>query len=237
MKAAASSANSAGSRPSCSRVSARPWETFTSRPCSLRSSLTSWLPGTQRAVPASTIPMTRRSTSGERGPRSTRSPRKTALRPSGWRAVGPASPEPTSQPREPSRPATSSKQPWTSPMMSKGPRSPRRSGHSGWRSMTAASASSGLANTVTEWKPSRLRPRRERRRAPLCRRTAWGPMSRSLRSSLRRWQSCGGRSKTMAAARRWNSRARAISPARSSGLTLVASITVSLRPASRFEAM
>ena len=64
-------------------------------------------------------------------------------------------------------------------MMSKGPRSPRRSGHSGWRSMKAASASSGLPNTVTEWKPSRLRPRRERRRERLCRRTTWGSMSRS----------------------------------------------------------
>ena len=44
----------------------------------------------QSAVPSATIPMTRRSTAGVAGPRSTRSPRKSARRPSGWRAVSPS---------------------------------------------------------------------------------------------------------------------------------------------------
>ena len=43
----------------------------------------SWLPGTQRAEPSATMLRTSRSVSRIRGPRSTRSPRKTALRPSG----------------------------------------------------------------------------------------------------------------------------------------------------------
>src|SRR5437870_12192299 len=51
-----------------------------SLPRSLRISLISWLPGTQRAVPACTMLITRRSTSGIFGPRSTRSPRRSEER-------------------------------------------------------------------------------------------------------------------------------------------------------------
>ena len=63
----------------------RPWLRLTFLPRSARSSLASWLPGTQNAVPAATMPMTRRSTPGVSGPRSTRSPRKIA-RLVGWLA-------------------------------------------------------------------------------------------------------------------------------------------------------
>ena len=49
-------------------------------------SLASWLPETQSAWPEPTMPMTSRSTPGESGPRSTRSPTNTARRPSGWLA-------------------------------------------------------------------------------------------------------------------------------------------------------
>ena len=55
----------------------------TAPPRSHRSSLSSWLPGTQNAWPAATISMTMRRTSGEFGPRSTRSPTKNARRPGG----------------------------------------------------------------------------------------------------------------------------------------------------------
>ena len=61
--------------------------TCTLRPRSARTSLFSWLPGTQSAWPAATMPITSRSTPGVSGPRSTRSPRKTARRPSGWLRV------------------------------------------------------------------------------------------------------------------------------------------------------
>ena len=64
--------------------SARPWDTVTLAPLRARTSLASWLPETQRAVPAATMPITSRSTPGVSGPRSTRSPTKTARRPSGW---------------------------------------------------------------------------------------------------------------------------------------------------------
>ena len=70
---------------SCSSDSARPCVICTLRPSSARSSFCSWLPGTQSAVPAATIAMTSRSTPGVSGPRSTRSPRNTAVRPSGCR--------------------------------------------------------------------------------------------------------------------------------------------------------
>ena len=45
--------------------------------------------GDAEAVPSATMPITSRRTSGVFGPRSTRSPRKTALRPAGWRARQP----------------------------------------------------------------------------------------------------------------------------------------------------
>jgi len=75
--------NSEDSSASCANVSGRPWVSWTLRPLSFRASFCSWLPGTQIAVPAATMPMTRRSTPGESGPRSTRSPTNTAVRPSG----------------------------------------------------------------------------------------------------------------------------------------------------------
>lgn len=68
----------------CSMVSARPWVRWTLEPFRYRPSLFSWFPGTHRALPDFTMPMTRRSTPGLSGPRSTRSPTKTAVRPSGW---------------------------------------------------------------------------------------------------------------------------------------------------------
>ena len=52
----------------------------------------SWLPGTHRAEPAATMLRTSRTVSRMRGPRSTRSPTKTALRPSGW-AIGTVAPD------------------------------------------------------------------------------------------------------------------------------------------------
>ena len=65
----------AARRSSCSSVSASPWVICTSRPLSLRTSLTSWLPGTQIALPAATMrhhqPQHARSVAG-RGRRSRR---------------------------------------------------------------------------------------------------------------------------------------------------------------------
>ena len=65
-------------------VRSRPWLSCTLAPSSARISLASWLPGTASAWPAAVIPMASRSTPTEDGPRSTRSPTKTSLRPSGW---------------------------------------------------------------------------------------------------------------------------------------------------------
>ena len=85
MNRSASARNSAGSASSWASDSARPWVTWTFRPRRARTSLFSWLPGTQNASPAPTMPMTSRSTPGVSGPRSTRSPTKIARR-SGWLA-------------------------------------------------------------------------------------------------------------------------------------------------------
>ena len=73
----------AGRRVSA-RVSASPCVICTFLPRSFRTSFTSWLPGMHRAEPARTMFRTSRTVSRIRGPRSTRSPRKIALRPSGW---------------------------------------------------------------------------------------------------------------------------------------------------------
>ena len=54
---------------------------------------------------------------------------------------------------------SSSAQPWMSPMMSNGPRSSRRSVHSGLRSIAAASISATEESRHTCRKPSRARPR------------------------------------------------------------------------------
>ena len=64
---------------------ARPCVIWTSLPRSFRISFMSWLPGTHRAEPQPTMLRTSRTVSRMRGPRSTKSPTKTALRPSGWR--------------------------------------------------------------------------------------------------------------------------------------------------------
>ena len=72
----------AARRASCSSDSASPCVICTSRPSSLRTSFTSWLPGT---TIASGSPITSRSTSTTPGPRSTRSPTNASRRPSGAR--------------------------------------------------------------------------------------------------------------------------------------------------------
>ena len=75
------------------------------------------------------MPITRRSTPGESGPRSTRSPRNTARRPSGWTAsTGRPCVVADHRVAEPSSSASSSaRQPCTSPMTSNGPVWSRRS--------------------------------------------------------------------------------------------------------------
>ena len=70
-------------------VWASPWDWETALPRRLRTSLFSWLPMTHRAEPASVMSMTVSSTLSEAGPRSARSPRNTALLPSGWAGISP----------------------------------------------------------------------------------------------------------------------------------------------------
>ena len=84
MNATTASRNACDSWASWSIDSASPWLVRTGAPRSARTSLASWLPATQSAVPASAIAITCRSTPGVSGPRSTRSPTNTAVRPSGW---------------------------------------------------------------------------------------------------------------------------------------------------------
>ena len=92
----------------------------------------SWLPGTQSAVPAADHAHARAAgRRAMRGPRSTRSPRKTALRPCGGVTVERPSVADRRSRACASSASSSSRQPWTSPMMSNGPCSSRRSVHSG----------------------------------------------------------------------------------------------------------
>ncbi|CAM5646688.1 hypothetical protein SFUMM280S_06145 [Streptomyces fumanus] len=84
MNSRTSARNSSLSSAICAMVSASPWVCCTLRPRRWRPYLFSWLPGTHSALPDFTMDITRRSTPGLSGPRSTRSPTKTAVRPSGW---------------------------------------------------------------------------------------------------------------------------------------------------------
>ena len=86
------SRNSGGSRARAApAISASPCVICTSLPRSLRSSLMSWLPGTHSAVPRRDhAPSPAAARPAMRGPRSTRSPTKTALRPSGCGVRGAA---------------------------------------------------------------------------------------------------------------------------------------------------
>ena len=77
---------------------------------------------------------TRRSTAGVAGPRSTRSPRNTAVRPGGGPRRRPGRRVPvTRYPSVPSSDSSSVWQPWMSPMMSNGPVRSRLSVHNGSR--------------------------------------------------------------------------------------------------------
>ena len=84
----------------------------------------------------------------------------------------------------PSSSSSSSQQPWTSPMMSNGPCSSRRSFQSGTRSTVAASTSSGVSRTKTCRKPSLRSPRSDRRSCDVWLRTTCGPKSRSGRGPV-----------------------------------------------------
>ena len=87
-----------------------------------------------------TMPITSRSTPGLSGPRSTRSPTKTARRPSGWRGVDrPSAVVADERVAELGRAGSpsSARQPCTSPMTSNGPCSSRRSLSSCSRTMVA----------------------------------------------------------------------------------------------------
>ena len=122
-----------------------------------------------------------------RGPRSTRSPRKTAFRPRGGDRAEPPMALPgwhRSRPRSreyASSSSSSSAQPCTSPMMSNGPCSDVRLFQSGWRSISTSSISWGEFSTKTCRKPSFFKPPRERRSCCIWLRTTCGPKSRSGR--------------------------------------------------------
>ena len=80
--------------------------------------------------------------------------------------------------RSPSRSSSSSsssQQPWTSPMMSNGPCSSRRSFQSGTRSTVAASTSSGSPARRRAGSPPCCSPRSDRRSCDVCWRTTCGP--------------------------------------------------------------
>ena len=111
------------------------------------------------------MPMTRRSTPGVSGPRSTRSPTKTAVRPSGCVAptAGRGRRTSRSQPSSVSRVRSSEAQPWTSPMMSNGPVSSRAVvPRTLARRRSPASISSSPRSTWTRRKPSLLSRRASR---------------------------------------------------------------------------
>ena len=197
----------------------------------------SWLPGTQSAVPASTIAITVRSTPGVSGPRSTRSPRNTALRPSRVCWNGAASAFRRSR-AVPSSATSSSRQPWTSPMMSNGPCSslevvPQRLP----LDLDRLDLLRRCSGRTRGGSPRPSGARSERRSCCACCRATCGPKSRSGRPRFRSWQSRSGRLSTIATGRQWNSRASSTSGLRASGCTFVASTTVSRPAASRLRAM
>lgn len=224
MNARASARKPSGSAASWSSDSARPWVAFTRAPLSARTSLASWLPETQRAVPAWTMAITRRSTPGVSGPRSTRSPTNTAVRPSGWWTP--------SQPSSARSVSSSARQPCTSPMTSNGPVRSRRSFQDRSVLTVAASTSSTPLRTWTRRKPSLRIPFRDRFRSRYWRATTWAPNWRSGRAALRSCATRSGTSSTTASTSTSCSLARRTSSLRAKGWTLVASTTVS-RPRRR----
>ncbi len=228
MNVLARSTNSGGCAASWSSDSCKPCATVTLRPLSARTSFCSWLPDTQIAVPASTRSMTRRSTPGVSGPRSTRSPTNTAVRPSGWRGSGPSKRQPSSR----SSVSSSERQPCTSPMMSNGPVSSVRSDHAFSYVITAWSISSVPRSMCTRRNPSRWILPSERRRSLRCRITTPAPKSRSGRPALRSIASSSGTSRTIASASTSWRLARSIRLLRAWYWTLVASTTVN-RPLAR----
>ena len=143
----------------------------------------SWLPGTHSAVPASTMLHHEPQHAGVSGPRSTRSPTKTALRPSGWRRAASVARRRRSRARASSA-SSSSKQPWTSPMMSNGPCRRWRSIHSGCALDRRRVDLLGRRSTYTCRNPSRCRPFSDRAAAARCWRTTCGPKSRSGRVAV-----------------------------------------------------
>ena len=93
---------------------------------------------------------------------------------------------------------------------------------------SAASTSSGASSTIDVAEALALAGRAASGAAAArCWRMTCGPKSRSARPRLRSWQSCSGRSSTIATGRQWYSRASSTSGLRASGCTLVASTTVS----------
>ena len=165
----------------------------------------------------------------------TRSPRKTALRPSGWRdgdsrrrRRADLVAELAEQLAQLVAAAVDVADDVERPVLARCGRS-----RAAARSIVAASTSSGVESTKTWRKPSRSRPRSDRRSCCACWRTTCGPKSRSgaaavalladlLRAGRGRWRRAGSGTRGPAAT----------SGLRASGCTLVASTTVS-RPAAR----
>ena len=191
----------------------------------------SWFPGTQSAVPASTISIAVLRTPGVSGPRSTRSPRKTTLRAYGCRGTPFAS---VAYPRRPSNATSSSRQPCTSPMMSKGP-------CSCLRCPTAAAARSRRLDLLRRLQhehvagslPLQVRSDRCRRWGFAARRAGRSPAPAgrgcARGRALGQVQHDGHRQAVVLAGQRHHG-------LRVSGCTLVASMTVSLAAASRLRA-
>ena len=109
----------------------------TLRPCIWRISLYSWLPIRQRALPARVIFMAISRTPGLSGPRSTRSPRNRAVRLLGM-GVGAGFVGAVAH-LLPAAVSSSSRQPWMSPIRSKGPDRAARSWRLGRRTISARS--------------------------------------------------------------------------------------------------
>ena len=118
-------------------------------------------------------------------------------------------------------------------MMSNGPRSARRSTHSGCRSTVTASTASTESSTYTYRNPSRSSRRSPCRNWACWLRTTRGPNCRSLRPRFRSWHTSAGRFSTIATGRTSCARASSIKGARDSACTLVASTTASRPRASR----
>ena len=185
--------------------------------------------------PTRTMFIASRSTAGEAGPRSTRSPRKIAWRPSGCVASSPSCV--TCQPSESSSSTSSVWQPWTSPMRSNGPVSRACRSTAARGRPSARSISSTPRSTNTLRKPSRARLVIERRSADRWLRITWSPKSRSGRLRCARGTPRAARRARSAQAKTWWSLASAMSGLRSSGRTLVASITAMRPDCRRFAAM